>query len=161
MTPAVLGFVGLGNMGGPMAANLAAAGFALVCFDAAGTAERMPPGATAAEDLAEVAARVDTVMLSLPDGRVSLAVGSAIAAAIPRRVTTVIDLSTVGPAAAAEAAAVLAEVGVTYVDGPVSGGVDGRPERGRSRSCTPGRSRPSKPIAKCSTPSPGTSSTPD
>jgi 3-hydroxyisobutyrate dehydrogenase len=123
--PAVLGFVGLGNMGGPMAANLAAAGFTLVCLDAAGTAERMPPGATAAEDLAEVAAGVDTVLLSLPDGRVCLAVATAIAAAMPRRAATVIDLSTVGPAAAAEAAAVLGAVGVTYVDGPVSGGVRG------------------------------------
>jgi 3-hydroxyisobutyrate dehydrogenase-like beta-hydroxyacid dehydrogenase len=125
VTPAVLGFVGLGNIGGPMAANLAAAGFALVCFDAAGTTERLPPGASAAEDPAAVTAGVDTVMLSLPDGRVCLDVARAIAAATPRRATTVIDLSTVGPAAAAEAASVLAPAGVTYVDGPVSGGVAG------------------------------------
>ena len=38
MTPAVVGFVGLGNMGGPMAQRIAAAGFELVGFDAAGTA---------------------------------------------------------------------------------------------------------------------------
>ena len=68
MTPAVLGFVGLGNMGGPMAANLAAAGFTLVCFEAAGTAERMPPGAIAAEDLAPVKARI-LLMLALTKTR--------------------------------------------------------------------------------------------
>ena len=40
-----LGFIGLGNMGGPMAHNLAAAGHEVVCFDAAGTEALAPPGA--------------------------------------------------------------------------------------------------------------------
>ena len=40
-----IGFIGLGNMGGPMAANIAAAGMSMVVFDAAGTAERAPTGA--------------------------------------------------------------------------------------------------------------------
>ena len=72
-----------------------------------------------------MAARADTVLLSLPDGSVVLDVVDAIAAAADRRTTTVVDLSTTGPAAAVEAAARLAAVGVTYVDGPVSGGVAG------------------------------------
>ncbi len=125
MTPAALGFVGLGHMGAPMAANLGAAGFDVMCFDVAGTAERLPPGTHAAADLDDLAARTDTVLLSLPDGAAVLSVADAVAAAAPRRVTTVIDLSTVGPVAAAEAAAMLAPAGVTYVDGPVSGGVAG------------------------------------
>jgi 3-hydroxyisobutyrate dehydrogenase-like beta-hydroxyacid dehydrogenase len=125
VTPAVLGFVGLGNMGGPMAQRIAAAGFELVGFDAAGTAERLPAGATAAVDINDVAALADTVLLSLPDGRATLAVVNAIAAATTRRLTTVVDLSTVGPAAATTAAATLAPIGVTYVDGPVSGGTAG------------------------------------
>ncbi len=125
MTPHVLGFVGLGNMGRPMASRIADAGFALVCFDAAGTADRLPPGATEAKGLADLAAETDTVFVSVPDGNATLAVAHDLAAADPRRITTVIDLSTVGPEAAQEAAATLAAAGVTYVDGPVSGGVAG------------------------------------
>jgi 3-hydroxyisobutyrate dehydrogenase len=125
VTPAVVGFIGLGNMGGPMARRIAAAGFELVGYDAAGTTERLPAGATAAADVAAVAGRADTVLLSLPDGRATLAVADAVVAAQQRRVTTVVDLSTVGPAAATAAAATLEGVGVTYVDGPVSGGAAG------------------------------------
>jgi 3-hydroxyisobutyrate dehydrogenase len=125
VTPAVLGFVGLGNMGRPMATRIGAAGYELVCFDAAGTVERMPPGATAAASADEVAARADTVLLSLPDGEATLTVADAVAATPQRRLTTVVDLSTVGPAAAAAASATLGRVGVTYVDGPVSGGAAG------------------------------------
>jgi 3-hydroxyisobutyrate dehydrogenase-like beta-hydroxyacid dehydrogenase len=128
VTPAVLGFVGLGQMGAPMAANIAAAGFELVGYDPAGTAG-LPPSARAADGVEDVAAQADTVLLSLPDGSTTLAVTDGIVAARQRRVTTVIDLSTVGPAAAAEAATRLADVGVTYVDGPVSGGVSGARNR--------------------------------
>ena len=129
MTPAVVGFVGLGNMGGPMASHIAAAGFELVGFDAAGTAERLPAGATAAADVPELAARSDTVLLSLPDGPATLAVVDAIVAARPRRLTTVIDLSTIGPTAAVTAAATLSPIGVAYADGPVSGGTAGAKAR--------------------------------
>jgi 3-hydroxyisobutyrate dehydrogenase len=125
VTPAVLGFVGLGQMGSPMATRIAAAGFDLVCFDAAGTADRLPPGATAADSVADVAGRVDTMFLSLPDGDASFAVAGAVVAAGVRHVRTVIDLSTVGPAVAADVAELLAPVGVVYADGPVSGGVAG------------------------------------
>jgi 3-hydroxyisobutyrate dehydrogenase len=129
VTPAVVGFVGLGNMGGPMASHIAAAGFELVGFDAAGTAERLPAGATAAADVPELAARSDTVLLSLPDGPATLAVVDAIVAARPRRLTTVIDLSTIGPTAAVTAAATLSPIGVAYADGPVSGGTAGAKAR--------------------------------
>ncbi len=125
MTPTVLGFVGLGNMGRPMATRIAAAGFELVCFDAAGTADRLPTGAHEGRDVAEVAARADTAFISVPDGKATLAIAHDFAAATGRRVTTVVDLSTVGPAVAEEAAEMLAAAGITYVDGPVSGGVAG------------------------------------
>jgi 3-hydroxyisobutyrate dehydrogenase-like beta-hydroxyacid dehydrogenase len=54
-----------------------------------------------------------------------LDVATAIASTPDRRATTVIDLSTIGPRAATQAAAVLAGAGVVYADGPVSGGVTG------------------------------------
>jgi 3-hydroxyisobutyrate dehydrogenase len=123
--PSVVGFVGLGNMGHPMASRVAAAGFELVAFDAAGTADRLPAGAAAGLDVADVAARADTMLLSVPDGAATAAIVDVIASAPDRRVTTVVDLSTVGPKAASEAAQVLEPLSVSYVDGPVSGGVAG------------------------------------
>ncbi len=123
-TPA-LGFIGLGQMGGPMAANITKAGFGLTVFDKAGTAERAPAGATLADSVDDVAARVETLFLSLPDGRVSIAVAGQIAAAPSRRTTVVVDLSTIGPDAAREAAEILSAAGVTYIDAPVSGGQAG------------------------------------
>jgi 3-hydroxyisobutyrate dehydrogenase len=121
----VVGFVGLGNMGQPMATNVARAGFELICFDAAGTQQRLPEGARAADDLATVVAGADTVLLSVPDGGATRAIADEIVAAEVRRITTVVDLSTVGPQIAGEVADRHREVGVTYTDGPVSGGVAG------------------------------------
>jgi 3-hydroxyisobutyrate dehydrogenase len=131
MTPAVVGFVGLGQMGAPMAANIVAAGYELIGFDAAGTTDRLPSGAIAAASVDDVVAGADTVLLSLPDGAATLTVVGAVvgAPASARRVRTVVDLSTVGPAAAADAAAQLRSAGVAYADGPVSGGVAGARNR--------------------------------
>ena len=120
-----LGFIGLGQMGGPMAANIARAGFELAVFDEAGTAARAPAGATIADSVEETAARAETLFLSLPDGPVSIAVARRIAAAPDRRATVVVDLSTIGPDAAREAAGILEAAGVIYVDAPVSGGQAG------------------------------------
>ena len=70
-------------------------------------------------------AGADTVLLSVPDGAATRAIVDEIIAADVRRVTTVVDLSTVGPQIAGEVAERLHDVGVTYTDGPVSGGVAG------------------------------------
>jgi 3-hydroxyisobutyrate dehydrogenase len=120
-----VGFIGLGKMGGPMAANVVDAAPGLVCFDVAGTHDRMPAGAVAAAAVAEVARRCTTVLVSVPDGKVTLAVARQLVDAADRVVQTVIDLSTIGPQAATEAAALLQPAGVTYCDGPVSGGAAG------------------------------------
>ena len=124
----VLGFIGIGRMGHPMSSRLVQAGYSLVGFDAAGTLERLPPGAEPADSIEEVAAAADCALLSLPDGNASISVCSALASAKDRRVMTVIDLSTIGMAAARECATVLDQVGVAYVDAPVSGGVAGARE---------------------------------
>ena len=124
-TPRTIGFVGLGSMGRPIATNAAAAGFDLVCFDAAGTAERLPDGAKPADNAADVFARSDTTFFSVPDGAASTALVDELVRAQRRRVTTIIDLSTVGPPIARECAARLEPLSVTYCDGPVSGGVAG------------------------------------
>lgn len=123
-TRATVGFVGLGSMGGALAANLVAAGFDVVAHDAAGP-DRVPVGAVGAADVAEVAGRADTVVFSLPDGAVSEQVAGEIVALAGRRAAYVVDTSTVGVAAARRIAGRLAGAGVGYVDAPVSGGVAG------------------------------------
>lgn len=123
-----IGVIGLGQMGGRMARRLAAAGRALAVHDAAGTAERAPDGAAACESAAEVAARAELVLLSLPDGAASRAVAAEIAATPDRAARRVADHSTIGPAAAAEAAQTLAAAGIAYLDAPVSGGTRGAAE---------------------------------
>jgi len=125
MSARVIGFIGLGHMGSPMAANIAAAGFELVGYDAAGTDGRLPESASAASSVADVVQRTDTVLLSVPDGTVTLAIIDEIVATTDRRATVVIDLSTVGPVSAHRAEERLSEIGIAYVDGPVSGGVAG------------------------------------
>lgn len=116
------GFIGLGRMGGPMAANLAKAGLGPSVFDKAGTEERAPPGSLTAASAAVIAGTCDAIFLSLPAGPDVLAVLGEIIAAKPRRAADIIDLSTIGIAAADEAARRAAAAGLGYLDAPVSGG---------------------------------------
>ncbi len=125
MQDRLYGFAGLGQMGGPMAANIADGGVHLSVFDRAGTPERAPEGALVVESLDQLAAETDTFFLSLPDGSASLAVARELAAIAGRTVSVVIDLSTIGLDAAREAGRILKHVGITYIDAPVSGGQSG------------------------------------
>ncbi len=123
-----LGFIGLGNMGAPMAGRLLDAGYALTVFDT--RPESMSAfvrrGARAATSAADVASQVDTVLVSLPTPdivrRVALEAGGVAAGS---KVKTFIDLSTTGPRTAKEVAQGLAAKGITALDAPVSGGVAG------------------------------------
>ncbi len=119
------GFVGLGAMGAPMAGNLVAAGHQVIAFDIAGTAQRAPAGAGVVDDLGEVVRAADCLFLSLPDGAASAAVAAAVSALTDRRVSIVIDLSTVGIAAAQSINAVYTGAGSIHVDAPVSVGQAG------------------------------------
>ncbi len=120
-----LGFIGLGNMGGPMARNLAAAGHEVVCHDAAGTEALAPPGAPCADSVADVARRARIVFLCLPDGPVVLKVAREIAATPERAAEIVVDSTTCGIGDARAAHDLLAEAGIRYADAPVSGGTAG------------------------------------
>lgn len=125
MTDDDYGFIGLGNMGKPMADNLAASGLRVSVFDKAGTRERAPDGAQIADSNTAVAGRCRTVFLSLPDGAVVDRVVDEIIESNQRRTETVIDLSTVGIRAARQAAEKLRAAGIGYCDAPVSGGTAG------------------------------------
>ena len=120
-----LGFIGLGNMGGPMAHNLAAAGHEVVCFDAAGTEALAPPGAPVAGSAAALAERANIVFLCLPDGPTVLKVAREIADCPDRAVGIVVDSTTAGMADARAAHDLLAGAGIRYADAPVSGGTKG------------------------------------
>ena len=124
--PKVIGFVGLGQMGGPMAANITAkSGIETIVYDKAGTAERAPEGAKLANSLGDVLSSADTVFLSVPDGPISIALAKEIAEYDGRKASVIVDLSTIGPEAAREAGDILKGAGVTYIDAPVSGGQAG------------------------------------
>jgi len=120
-----IGFIGLGNMGAPMAANLAKAGWSLLAHDAAGTRERAPAEAGVADSIADVASGAEVVLLSLPDSAVVDAVSDALLAAPSVITKRVVDTSTIGIAQARAIHAKLAAGGIEYVDAPVSGGVAG------------------------------------
>ncbi|MCT9079633.1 NAD(P)-dependent oxidoreductase [Streptomyces fulvoviolaceus] len=124
MSEQTVGFVGLGNMGAVLAANLVHAGHPLVSHDALGPA-RSPEGSVYVPSVAEVARRAEVVVLSLPDGTVSEKVARELLAADESRVRYVVDTSTVGVPAARSIADLLAEEGIGHVDAPVSGGVAG------------------------------------
>ena len=121
---ATVGFVGLGNMGSVLAANLVRAGHDVVSHDVSGPG-RNPEGALFVTDVVELADRVDVVVLSLPDGSASEQVARCIAGAPQRRAAYVVDTSTVGVAAAHAIDDLLRAAEVAYVDAPVSGGVAG------------------------------------
>ncbi len=125
MSDGRIGFIGLGNMGGPIAANIAAGGHDMIVFDAAGTAARAPDGVAVAASVAEVAAAAETVLLSLPDGPVVAAVVEEIAESNARVTSALVDLSTIGIAAARQVHARLSRADIAYLDAPVSGGTAG------------------------------------
>ena len=123
-----IGFIGLGNMGAPLASRLIDAGYRLVVHDArAGAADALvAKGALATDSPAAVAASAKTVLLSLPTPEIVHAVAlGARGIADGDQVKTVVDLSTTGAQMAQRVAASLAERGIAWVDSPVSGGVAG------------------------------------
>ncbi len=123
-----IGFIGVGNMGGPMVNNLLAAGYAVRVYDPnkAAVDACVAKGATAATSAKDLADQVETVLVCLPTpeivrlvalGEDSLSKGS--------KIKTYIDLSTTGPRTSLPVAEALAEAGIVALDAPVSGGVIG------------------------------------
>jgi len=123
-----VGVVGIGHMGLPMARRLLAAGFPVVVYDVApeGVQLAAADGATAAESLAALGARCETVITMLPDSTIIEAVVRAQGlgdAMTPG--STLIDMSTAVPARTVVLARWLAEREIGMLDAPVSGGVVG------------------------------------
>lgn len=119
-------FIGLGNMGGPMAANLVKAGLTVTGFDLVESLRDAAAnaGVKTVTQLTEAIEGADTVITMLPAGAHVLSVWSEI---VPRlaRGTLVIDCSTIDVASALQAHELATAAGLRSVDAPVSGGTIG------------------------------------
>lgn len=121
-----IGFIGLGIMGKPMAANLAEAGHKLVVYDIAREriSDALAAGAEEGKSPADVASRCELVITMLPNSphvrEAILGKGGVIEGV--RKGSIVVDMSSIAPLAAKEVAAALAKKGVEMLDAPVSGG---------------------------------------
>ena len=123
-----IGFIGLGNMGYPMARRLIEAGHRLVVFDTSGQmiTRLTAVGATAASSPRDVADRVETVLASLPTPDIVLAVATGPdGVAGGKKVHRFVDLSTTGSRMAIRISDALKPHNIVQIDGPVSGGVGG------------------------------------
>lgn len=124
-----IGFIGLGIMGRGMAANLIKAGFSLTVWNRtiARTEELVAQGAHAGASPADVAAKSDVILICVSDtpdvNDVLLGEHGVIHGARPG--VLVIDHSTISPQATREFALQLADMGVSMLDAPVSGGSEG------------------------------------
>jgi 3-hydroxyisobutyrate dehydrogenase-like beta-hydroxyacid dehydrogenase len=122
------GFIGLGLMGGPMAANVARAGFPLTVWNR--TPSKCEPlrelGAQVATEAADVAAASDVVITMVSDDAAleDLLFGAGAVAAALRPGAVVVDMSTTTPASMESVAATLAERGARLVDAPVFGSTE-------------------------------------
>lgn len=129
----LIGFIGLGNMGGPMASNLLDAGHRLVIHDVrrAAADELLARGAEWADSPAEVVRRAEITCLSLPGPKEFQAIseGSEGLLAAARAGTLLVDFTTNSPLLVRELHARLAALGAGLIDAPVSGGVTGARSR--------------------------------
>ena len=122
---AIIGFIGLGIMGRPMASNLIKAGYKLVVYDKfAKFDDLVSQGAEGASSNKEVASKSDIVITMLPNSphvkEAVLGAGGVIEGIKAK--TIVVDMSSIAPAASQEVGAALKAKDVIFLDAPVSGG---------------------------------------
>lgn len=126
---AKVGFIGLGNMGMPMAQNLLKAGYEVTGFDLNADATQLlaANGGTSANSVADACKAAEVVITMLPAGEqvrdVYLGAGGVLASAAPG--TLLIDSSTIDVQTARDVAQAAQDSGLAMVDAPVSGGVTG------------------------------------
>jgi 3-hydroxyisobutyrate dehydrogenase len=123
---AAIAFIGLGNMGGPMAANLVKAGHKVVGFDLVKTSldQAKADGATIVASAAAAVKDADVVITMLPAGKHVVSVWSDIIPSVTKG-ALVIDCSTIDVESSRQAHALASKASVLSVDAPVSGGTGG------------------------------------
>ena len=124
---AAIAVLGLGNVGGPMAKNLLAAGHDLIVFDLveAACAALAAEGASVAASAAEAAEGADVIISMLPAGKhvAGTFLGDDGLLAKVSKETLILDASTIDAATAKEVGEAAATMGIDFMDTPVSGGV--------------------------------------
>lgn len=137
MTKPVVGFIGLGKMGQPMALNLMQKGYTVIGYDVVPTAREVfrGKGGDARDALVEVIEASDVLFTSLPspkevrdvygtEGKAEEGSGAVRVATHGKRGLIAIDTSTVSPEVNQEVASALEARGIEYLGAPVSGGVE-------------------------------------
>lgn len=121
-----IAFIGLGNMGGPMAVNLAKAGHEVRGFDVVEEARERAAeqGITVIETAEEAAQGAEVVFTSLPNGGLVKQVIESVLAA-NEDAKTYVDVSTIAVAEARELSETVGKAGSAFLDAPVSGGIAG------------------------------------
>mgnify|MGYP001146406879 FL=1 len=121
-----IAFIGLGNMGGPMAANLVKAGHKVAGFDLVDASREAAKaaGASIAATAVDAVKGADVVVTMLPAGKHVLSVWTEILPSVAKG-ALLIDCSTIDVESAVAAHGLAAKAGVASVDAPVSGGVGG------------------------------------
>jgi len=123
---ASIAFIGLGNMGGPMTANLVKADHKVIAFDLveASRSQAKSDGATIADSAAAAVKGADTVITMLPAGKHVMSVWTDVLPSMSKG-ALIIDCSTIDVESAKHAHALASKHGVLSVDAPVSGGTGG------------------------------------
>lgn len=127
---AIVAFIGLGNMGGPMAANLIKAGYTVRAFDLSEPAleTAQSQGCEVASSAREAAAEADFIISMLPAGKHVKALyvdGDVPLFDVVQPGALIIDCSTIDADTARNVADIGEKRGISFVDAPVSGGVGG------------------------------------
>jgi 3-hydroxyisobutyrate dehydrogenase len=121
-----IAFIGLGNMGGPMAANLVKAGHRVVAFDLveASRDQARADGASIADSAAASVKGADVVITMLPAGKHVISVWTDVIPSVAKG-ALIIDCSTIDVENSKQAHVLAARHGISSVDAPVSGGTGG------------------------------------
>src|SRR5580704_338950 len=121
-----IAFIGLGNMGGPMAANLVKAGHTVVAFDLVGAArtQAKADGAGIADSAVAAVKGAEVVITMLPAGKHVVSVWTEVLPSMAKG-SLIIDCSTIDVESAVQAHALATKHGIGSVDAPVSGGTGG------------------------------------
>ena len=120
-----IGFVGLGDMGKPIASNLKNRAIHLMVYDIAGTKDRAPKGTITANSLATLIEYADLIFMSVPDAESSMNIIDEVLKRKRNSSKVIINLSTIGVAETQNILNVLDTTPITYIDAPVSGGKTG------------------------------------
>lgn len=122
-----VGFVGIGIMGGGMAANLVKAGFDVVVWNRTRSKAEAVEGAAVADSPAEVASRCDVILICVSDSPDVIEVVEGAGGLLEgmRAGSLVVDHSTISPSVTRQLAEKVVSAGGAWVDAPVSGGSEG------------------------------------